>query len=158
MTVTLVRVEPTPTAVVAEATSWDAFPSQWPALLDEVWTFVRRARLEAGRNVMLYLDDVPHVEVGVEVRGPFAGEGRVVPSTLPGGLAATTVERGPPSREGIAKAHAAVKAWCSVHGHELAGTRWEVYDHWREEADPATFETAVYWLLTTPAPRPRSRG
>jgi hypothetical protein len=23
-----------------------------------------------------------------------------------------------------------------------------VYDHWREDQDPAAFETAVYWLLT----------
>ncbi len=136
-----------PTAVVAEATTWDAFPSRWPVLLDEVWAFVRRTGLAAGRNVMVYRDDVPHVEVGVETSGPFAGDGRVVASSLPSGLAARAVALGPPSREGIAEAHAAAVAWCRANGTELEGTRWEIYDHWREEADPAAFETAVYWLV-----------
>src|SRR5262249_59644118 len=75
--VSLVRTAPTPTAVVAEATTWDEFPSRWPQLLDEVWAFVRRTGLEAGRNVMVYKDDRPNVEVGVEVARPFAGDERV---------------------------------------------------------------------------------
>jgi len=154
--VTRVRAEAIPTAVIAETTTWDAFPSLWPALLDEVWAFVRRAGLDAGRNVMLYKDDVPHVEVGVEVGGAFAGEGRVVPSTLPGGLAAKTVERGPPSREGIGAAHARVRAWCEANEHELDGTRWEIYGHWLEE-DPASFETEVYWLVRHPGDRSGAR-
>jgi effector-binding domain-containing protein len=145
--VTLARTVATPTAVVAEATTWEAFPALWPELLAEVWAFVRRAGLETGRNVMVYRDDVPNVEVGVEVRRPFAGGDRVVPSSLPAGLAARTVERGPPSAEGLATAHAAVLAWCDANRHPIVGTRWEVYDHWREERDPAEFETEVFWLL-----------
>jgi effector-binding domain-containing protein len=145
--VRLVRTAATPTAVVAEATTWEAFPSRWPVLLDEVWAFVRRSGLDAGRNVMLYRDDVPHVEVGVEARSPVAGDGRVVPSSLPSGLAAKAVALGPPSREGIAEAHEAAVAWCRANGHEPDGTRWEIYDHWREERDPAEFETEVYWLV-----------
>ena len=145
--VTLVRTDPTPTAVVAEATTWDAFPSRWPELLDEVWAFVRGAGLPAGRNVMLYRDDVPHVEVGVEVREPFVSEGRVVRSSLPVGLAAKTIQRGPPSPEGIAEAHAAVHAWCQANHHQLERTRWEVYGHWRDNQDPADYEIEVYWLV-----------
>jgi effector-binding domain-containing protein len=144
--VTLVRTDAMPTAVIAEATTWEAFPSLWPALLDEVWAFVRQAGLEAGRNVMVYRDDVPHVEVVVEVGGPFAGEGRVVQSALPDGLAATTIAQGPPSLEGLGEAHAAVRAWCKGQGHDLEGTRWEIYGHWREE-DPDSFETEVHWLV-----------
>jgi hypothetical protein len=34
-------------------------------LLDEVWAFVRSAGVAAERNVMLYADDVPNVEVGL---------------------------------------------------------------------------------------------
>jgi hypothetical protein len=66
---------------------------------------------------------------------------------LPAGRAATTVAHGAPSREGIAAAHAAVVAWCDANGHARTGVRWEVYDHWRD--DPASFETAVYWLLAS---------
>ena len=38
-----------------------------------------------------------------------------------------------------------VPSWREAHGHARTGVRWEVYDHWRD--DPATFETAVFWLL-----------
>jgi effector-binding domain-containing protein len=152
--VSLVRTPATPTAVIGETTTWDAFPSRWPVLLDEVWEFLRRAGLETGRNVMLYLDDVPRVEVGAEVGAAFAPEGRVVPSSLPAGLAAKTVERGPPSREGLGAAHAAVHAWCRANGHRLDGTRWEVYGHWRDDADPAEFQTEIYWLVREDGAQP----
>jgi effector-binding domain-containing protein len=102
--------------------------------------------VQAGRNVMVYLDDAPTVEVGVELDGALAEpSGRIVTSALPEGRAATTVARGAPSPEGIAAAHAAVIEWCDANGHARTGVRWEVYDHWRD--DPDSFETAVYWLL-----------
>jgi effector-binding domain-containing protein len=94
---------------------------------------------------MLYEDDVPNVEVGVEVAQAITAGGRIVASALPAGRAATTVARGAPSRERLAAAHAAVVAWSRSNDHELTGTRWEVYDHWRD--DPDRYETAVYWLL-----------
>ena len=79
-------VEERPTAVIAAATSWKEFPQLWRALLGEVWDTVRGdGEVRPGRNVMLYLDDVPHVEVGAEAAGPFAPRGRVVASSLPGG-------------------------------------------------------------------------
>jgi effector-binding domain-containing protein len=96
---------------------------------------------------MLYTDDRPHVEVGAEVGGSFTGNGRVVPSSLPAGRAATAVVRGAPSAEGLADGHAAVREWCAANGHALTGVRWEVYAHWREDQDPARFETELYWLL-----------
>jgi hypothetical protein len=105
-----------PTAVVAETTSWEAFPQLWGELLAEVWAFLRASQLTTGRNVMLYRDDLPTVEVGVEVDAPFVSEGRVVPSSLPGGRAAVGVARGAPSPASIASAHAAVRAWCAANG------------------------------------------
>ena len=84
-------VEARPTAVIAETTSWDEFPRLWGALLTEVWDTVRGdEEVRPGRNVMLYLDDVPHVEVGAEAAGPFAPRGRIVASELPGGRVAMT--------------------------------------------------------------------
>ena len=146
--VSIVATSPTPTAVIRETTTWQRFPTLWGELLGEVWGYVRGAGVQAGRNVMLYLDDVPTVEVGVELEGTLtAPSGRIVASSLPDGRAATTVARGAPSREGIAAAHAAVVEWCEAHGHALTGVRWEVYDHWRD--DPDAFETAVYWLLAS---------
>jgi effector-binding domain-containing protein len=145
--VRIVTTAQTRTAVVAETTSWEEFPRVWGTLLAEVWTFLRDSDLTTGRNVMLYKDDVPHVEVGAEVSGSFMPRGRVVPSSLPAGRAATAVAHGAPSPEGIAKAHRAVLDWCSANGHRLTGVRWEIYGHWLEDQDPALFETEVYWLL-----------
>jgi effector-binding domain-containing protein len=96
---------------------------------------------------MLFKDDLPNVEVGAEVGGSFAASGRVVPSRLPAGLAATTVARGAPSPEGLARAHTTVLDWCAANGHQPTGVRWEIYGHWLEDQDPALFETEVYWLL-----------
>ena len=150
--VRIVTVSATPTAVVAQATNWRDFPQLWRELLAEVWAFLRASDLAAGRNIMLYKDDLPHVEVGAEVSGSFAGNGRVVTSSLPAGRAAMTVLRGEPSPDGLARAHAAVLDRCSASGHELTGTRWEIYAHWLDDQDPARFETEVYWLLAPPVP------
>jgi effector-binding domain-containing protein len=143
----IVTTAETPTAVVAETTTWEAFPQLWSELLNDVWAFVRPSELTAGRNVMLYKDHLPNVEVGVEVDGSFAPAGRVVSSSLPAGRAATTVARGAPSPAGLARAHVNVRDWCAANGHELTGVRWEIYGHWRDDQDPALFETEVYWQL-----------
>jgi len=146
-TVTIETTPATPTAVVREATTWEAFPDRWRALFDEVWAFVRATGLKTGRNVMVYADDVPNVEVGVEVEEAFAPAGRVVGSALPAGRAAKTILRGPPSPESLGSAHGAVLRWCEANGERPTAVRWEVYGHWREE-DPGSFETEIYWLLS----------
>jgi len=145
--VQIVTTAKTPTAVVADTTTWEAFPQLWGELLGEVWAFLRGSGLTTGRNVMLYLDDLPNVEVGAEVGASFSASGRVVPSALPGGRAARGVARGAPSPALLADAHAAVREWCAAHGHVVTGVRWEVYGHWLEEQDPAVYETEVFWQL-----------
>ena len=142
--VTVQEVGARPTAVVAAATTWQAFPALWTTLLDEVWACLRTNGIAGGcRNVMLYLDDVPNVEVGVELRQPCPLTGRVVASALPAGQAATTVHRG--SYAGLASAHQDVLDWCAAHGRRPAGPRWEVYGPHHD--DPGQVWTEVYWLL-----------
>jgi effector-binding domain-containing protein len=134
----------TPTAVVAATTTWEQFPKAWRPMLDEVWAFLRGSGLRTdGHNVMLYKDDVPNVEIGVQVTGTFEPHGRVVPSTLPEGRIARTVHRGP--YEQLGAAHRAVRDWCAAQGLTLAGPLWEIYGDWRE--DPAELETEVCYLL-----------
>ncbi len=133
-----------PTAVVAAKTTWTEYPTLWPKLLDEVYAVVRAGgATQDGHNVMLYLDDVPNVEVGVQVTGPFEPTDRVVPSVLPAGEIASTVHRGP--YDALGEAHVALKAWCLSHRHTLTGIRWEIYGDWHE--DPADLETEVCYLL-----------
>jgi effector-binding domain-containing protein len=132
------------TAVVARSTTWDEFPRVWRGMLDEVYAFLRQGEVrQEGHNVMLYRDDVPNVEVGVEVTGPFSATGRVVPSVLPACEAAMTVHRGP--YDGLDRAHRTVRDWCERHGRALTGVRWEIYGDWHE--DPSRLETEVYYLL-----------
>jgi effector-binding domain-containing protein len=149
--VAVTRVSPRPTAVVAQTTTWQEFPRLWRQLLDEVYAFVRTSTeivqetdvAPKWQNVMLYQDDRPAVEVGVLVPGWFTGEGRVIPSCLPGGMTAMTVHTG--DYAGLADAHQAVRAFAVSAQLELAGPRWEIYGHWR--ADPGELETEVYYLL-----------
>jgi effector-binding domain-containing protein len=141
----IVEVGARPTAVVAASTTWPQFPALWPGLLDEVWACLRAGGIERGcPNAMLYLDDVPHVEVGVELTRPCPLTGRVVASSLPAGEVATTSHRGPYA--GLASAHRAVLEWSAAHGRVPAGPRWEVYGPHRE--DPAELTVEVCHLLS----------
>jgi effector-binding domain-containing protein len=142
--VTVKDVAARPTAVIAASTTWQAFPTLWGQLLDEVWACLRANGIDRGcRNVMLYRDDVPNVEVGVELTRPCPFTGRVVASTLPAGTVATTVHYGPYA--GLGAAHRAVLDWCAAHGHRRAGARWEVYGP--HDEDPVKVWTEIYYLL-----------
>lgn len=148
--VKFVTVDPRPTAVVAQTTTWAEYPRIWGRLLDEVYGFVRaRTELATGegnelwQNVMLYKDQRPDVEVGVLVARPFEPQGRVISSFLPGGDVATGVHRGDYATLGAA--HDAVREAAAARGRELAGPCWEIYGHGGE--DPSELETEIYWLL-----------
>src|SRR5690349_12904817 len=133
-----------PTAVVAATTTWREYPTLWRELSEEVWACLRASGIERGcRNIMLYLDDTPHVEVGVELLVPCALTGRVVASALPAGQVAMTVHRG--SYTGLGEAHQAIHDWSQEEERKLAGPRWEVYGPHSD--DPAEVWTEVYYLL-----------
>lgn len=141
--VMVTRVDTRPTAVVAAVTTWEKFPALWRPMLDEVYACMRRNGVKQGQNVMLYLDDAAHVEVGVEFIAPCVLESPVTRSELPAGEVAWTVHRGPYQELGAA--HDRIKQWSEGQGRALAGPRWEIYGDWRE--DPAELETEVYHLL-----------
>jgi effector-binding domain-containing protein len=142
--VRLVMTTERPTAVVAEATTWSEFPALWRDLLDQVYSFLKERDVrQEGHNIMLFKDDVPNVEVGVEVAGRFSPAGRVAPSVLPSGPTAMTVHRGPYG--GLDSAHRAVRDWCQANGHGLTGTRLEIYGDWKD--DPEELETEVFYQL-----------
>ena len=142
--VTVRTVEPSPTAVVAASTTWAEFPNQWLPMLNKVWDVLRSAPTPArhGHNVMLYKDDVPNVEVGVQVGEDFQPAGEVVCSALPGGVIATATHAGPVAA--IGDTHAAVRDWCATNGHRLAGPFWEIYG---DPGPDGNFVVEVCWLL-----------
>jgi effector-binding domain-containing protein len=143
--VTVQDVDARPTAVVKATTTWREFPSLWQDLSEQVWTCLRAAGISTGcRNVMVYLDNVPHIEVGVLLNQPCPLTGRVVRSTLPAGPVATTVHRGP--YRGLASAHRAVLEWCSDNALRPVGPRWEIYGP--HDDDDSKVWTEIYWLLS----------
>jgi effector-binding domain-containing protein len=143
--VTVVDVAAQRTVVIAAATTWQDFPTLWRQLSDEVWACLRAGGIDRGcRNVILYRDGTPAVEVGVLLDRPLALTGRVVASTLPAGRIATTVHHG--SFAELGAAHDALVAWCDERGHRVAGTRWEVYGP--HSHDPAQQWTEISWLLS----------
>jgi effector-binding domain-containing protein len=142
--VTVQDVEARPTAVVAATATWREYPSLWKPMLDEVWACLRAAGIHRGcRNIMLYLDDTPSVEVGVELLQPCPLTGRVVSSSLPAGRVAATVHYG--SYAGLGAANDAVIAWCVAEGLARIGVRWEVYGP--HDEDPAKVWTEIYHQL-----------
>jgi hypothetical protein len=143
MNVSQLTVRAQPTAVIAETTTWKAYPEVWPRLLDEVWAAVRprRTEMSPGRNVMLYKDDVPNVEVGVEVAGSFTPLGRIISSTLPAGRVVTTTHRG---SWDVGPAHRAVIEECDRLGLERLGPRWELYGHFDKPGDE---QVEIHYLV-----------
>jgi len=136
------------TAVVRFRARPDELSRKVPQACGEVWEFARAAGLpRPGRHLALYLDGEINVEVGAEMAQPFAGDGRVVCSSTPAGLVATTVHWGPYNRLG--DAHKAVVQWCAANGHTPTGVNWEIYGHWQDDwnDDPAKIRTDVFYLL-----------
>jgi effector-binding domain-containing protein len=143
-TISIVTVPSRPTAVIPAATTWAEFPHVWKTLLDQVhagmdWAGPGRK----GRNVMLYLDDLPHVEIGVELDQPAGFDPPIIRSRLPAGLVARTVHRGP--YDLLGQSHDRLLALVRERGMQRAGPRWEVYGHWHQE--PEMLETEISYLL-----------
>ena len=133
-----------------------AVPTSFGRYLDQVYAAARAGHVALdGRNVFVYRDapggpTEADVAFGVGVTAPFAATGNVQPTAMPTGEVATTTHRGSYARLG--DAHRAVVEWCRAHGRRLAGTRWEVYDHWTE--DESQLRTDVFHLLAPAGPAP----
>lgn len=143
-TVEIADVGECATAVVAATTTWADLPAAWTGMLDQVWAVLRATPglRSTGHNVMLYKDDRPAVEIGVQVTRRFEPVDGVVPSVLPSGRVARTVHDGSPAD--LAGAHAAVASWCRARAIALTGVRWEIYGD--PQAD-GSMPTEVCWQL-----------
>ena len=137
-----------------------ARPSELSRIVPEccglVWNEVRAQQTPAGRHVAVYWDSAIHVEVGVELKGPFADRGDVVQSATPAGDVVWTTHFGPYG--GLGGAHDAIHRWCEANGRAKAGPRWEIYGHWLPEwnANPSLIRTDVFYLILATADPTRS--
>ena len=86
------------------------------------------------------------LEVGMPVPEPIEPAGRVVPSTIPGGLVATTVHRG--RYEDVGPAYRALGEWVQEHGHETAGPPRETYLVGPKQVqDPGALRAEITWPI-----------
>ena len=139
-----------PIAAVHRSVAVGEIASAWRPSLDTVWAFLRRhdGLRTGGHNIFVYRQTgspgTPlEVDFGVEVSGPFAGEGDIILTQTPAGLAASTVHTGRPDQLG--RANAAIEEWCRANRRPLAGVSWEIYGD--PGADPSVLEVQVFYLL-----------
>ena len=76
------------------------------------------------------------LEVGFPVERPVEASGRIVASSLPGGLVATVMNVGP--YDSVPAAYWAIEAWLGEHGYEPTGAPWESYLDGPEVPNPRT--------------------
>jgi effector-binding domain-containing protein len=143
-------VSPRPIAAVRREVHIGDVWAAWQAPLDLVWAFLRThpGIWTDGRNLFLYRHpaqrDAPmDVDFGVEVVGPFEGDGEVTFRQTPAGQVASTLHVGPYDR--LIDAHNAIHAWAAANGRAIGGYSWEIYGHVTD--DPATPEVEVVYLL-----------
>ena len=133
------------TAVVRGRVPMDDISTWLPAAYDEVFGLLgRRGIIPAGPPFARYdlHGGTFEIEAGAPVASWVVAEGRVQPSSLPGGTAAVTTHIGPYDQLGDAVT--ALTAWIDAHAGEPAGAHWEVYysDPIREP-DPHAWRTDV---------------
>ena len=121
--------------------------AQLAKLLPEVGACLRAAGVQpAGAPFTRYhaeTDDEVEIEAGIPVQKPFAEQGRVKNSTLPGGKLLTYWHVGPYDK--LTEAHAAVRAHLAAEKLEARGGLWEVY--WTDPGmvpDPNRWRTQLF--------------
>lgn len=142
-TVEQMRVESQSIAVIRCQATLQQLSAVVPEECGVVWNFLKSAGIRADRNLAVYLDDVINLEVGLEVDGPFASDGKVILSATPAGSVLTTAYFGPYDQ--LSEAHNAIRNWSARNYLALAGPNWEIYGHWTD--DPSQLRTDVFYLL-----------
>lgn len=119
--------------------------------LDQVWAFLQQhpGLRTDGHNIFLYhhaasMDLPMDVDFGVEVTRSFERSGEVYSTETPAGKVATVLHVGPYQR--LPDTHKAIHAWAAANKISFAGTSWEIYGDWTEDA--SMLETRVEYLLS----------
>jgi effector-binding domain-containing protein len=122
----IVEVTQLDTAVVREHVAHDGVGEFLGRAFGEVLGAVGAADI-AGPPFARYVmtDEGWEIEGGFPVHARVAGSGRVEPSSLPGGMVASTVHVG--SYMELGQAYAAIEAWLAKNGYLATGAPWEAY-------------------------------
>lgn len=146
----LKQVSEQPTLVVRAKVAPDKIASEMKAIYGTIFHHVQQTGLKpAGPPFALYhsfSDEAVDFEAGIPMTGRAAGAGQIVASTLPAGTAAATSFFGPYDR--LSEVYPALQKWMTDNGFGIYGACWEVYvTDPTEVADPAQWQTDIYWLV-----------
>jgi DNA-binding transcriptional MerR regulator/DNA gyrase inhibitor GyrI len=146
------ETEPQPAASIRGRAPWSDLGSFISAALLEVFGVAGQQCVRfAGPAYGIYhsaesAEAEVDLEVGMPVAEPIGPTGRVIATTIPGGLVATTVHAG--RYEEIAPAYRALGEWVQEHGHETAGPPREVYLVGPEQVgDASALRTEILWPI-----------
>jgi effector-binding domain-containing protein len=144
------QLRPRLLAAVRRTAAPGEVPKVFKSALDLVWAFLGKHKglRTDGHNIFLYHhperpEAGMQIDFGVEVTSRFEPEGEVRCVETPGGEAAVVEHRGPYG--GLARAHAALHAWCAANGRRIGAQSLEVYGDWAD--DPNKLETTIQYLL-----------
>ncbi len=88
-----------------------------------------------------YMERDPDMEAAVYLEAPVPEGGRVKLRTLPGGLVASTIHKGP--YEGMSQAYAALMTWLEPSGYKPVGQSRELYLHMAATPDGHVTEIQI---------------
>lgn len=89
--------------------------------------------------------DRTDLECGFPVEGPFEGEGRIRPFTLPSARAATAIHVGPYGK--LMETYASMKEWMLSQGYEPEGRMWERYLNEPGTVPDEKLMTEIIWEI-----------
>ncbi len=128
----------------------DATMEDFPRLIGDAFRLTAAAIAASGATIAghpfaryLSFGDRIEAEAGFPFAGTLIPTDRVLPSTIPGGRAATTTHVGPYDEIGPAWERA--MAWMGAHQLEAAGPPWEAYLTGPDEPGPPV--TEIFWPI-----------
>ncbi len=146
------ETEPQPAASVRGRAAWaDLGPFISTALMEVFAVAGHQYARFAGPAYGIYhsaeaAEAEVDLEIGMPVAEPIEPAGRVIATTIPGGLVAATVHAG--RYEDVAPAYRALGAWVQEHGHETGGPPREVYLVGPEQVqDAGALRTEILWPI-----------
>lgn len=153
--------KPLRTAAVRAKCAPDQVLQQVPILLPEVMAFLNRERITPvgppyARSRSLGAE--VELEAGIPVPAEIAGDGRVTPSSLPGGDVVSGVHVGP--YRDLPRAREALDRWLAKEGLTPEGGPWEVYrTEPGLERDPSKWRTEIFQPVSArPGAKPTARA
>ncbi len=145
------EIQPQLVATIRGTVPWADLGTFVPGCFKELWeTCTGQGVRLAGPPFTMYFTGDPEspveLEAGVPISDDVEPSGRVRCSTLPGGLAATTLHAG--AYDEVGPAYRALAEWIEEHGHEMKGAPREIYLVGPDQVtDPGALRTEIVWPI-----------